>query len=206
MIPARKTTPTVSTSTRLCPNGCGRLTPFVDGALKLDRCATCAGIYLDKELVDRLRRMPTAQLARIDKVIVPSSRAASEKARHHVDPRPCPNCRTLMLPYEVQCHVVVTLDKCGSCEGIWADDRELEAVSVDEGDNDVHFGRTFSDSARDEIVRALYEDSAPHREANFVEEAFAEMFPTFASWVRRTPESSSDDVTAHTPSEEGARS
>jgi len=180
--------PNAATSTRLCPNGCGRLTPFTAGSTRVERCTTCAGIYLDKLMVDRMRRMPHQQLVEIDDAVVPISRAASAEARRRVDPRPCPNCRTLMLPYEVACRVPVTLDKCGSCDGIWADDRELEAVSVRDPDGEVHFGQYVSASARDEMVKALYDEGGPHQNGKPMEEAFAELFPTFASWVRKAPE------------------
>ena len=188
MIATRKNTPNVATSSRLCPNGCGHLTPFTSGSTTVERCATCAGIYLDKQMVDRMRRMPHQQLVSIDDAVVPSSRAASAEARRRVDPRPCPNCRTLMLPYEVACRVPVTLDKCGSCDGIWADDRELEAASVKDPDSEVHFGQYVSVSARDEMVKALYDESGPHLNSDPREGAFAELFPTFASWVRKAPE------------------
>jgi Zn-finger nucleic acid-binding protein len=172
---------------RICPNGCGRLTSQIVGPVKLDRCQTCAGIYLDKDLVERLRNLPARRLVDIDEAVVPSNVLASALARQRVDPRPCPNCRTLMLPYEVQCHVLVVLDKCGACEGIWADDRELEAVVVEEEGSEVHFGKKLSDSARDEIVRALAEQIGPRHPPNVVEEAFADAFPTFASWIRHAP-------------------
>ena len=95
-----------------------------------------------------------------------------------------------MLPYEVACRVPITLDKCGTCDGIWADDRELEAVTVRDPDEEVHFGAYVSASAKDELIRALYDESGPHLNNNPVEEAFAELFPTFASWVKRSPEES----------------
>jgi len=188
MIAARKNTPSVATSSRLCPNGCGRLLPFTTGETTVERCSNCAGIYLDKQMVDRMRRMPRQQVVDIDNAVIPASRLASESGRRRVDPRPCPNCRTLMLPYEVACRIPVTLDKCGSCEGIWADDRELEAVSIDAEAEQVHFGQYISASARDEMVKALYDESGPHQAGNPVEEAFADLFPTFASWVRRDRE------------------
>jgi Zn-finger nucleic acid-binding protein len=90
-----------------------------------------------------------------------------------------------MLPYEVASRVPVTLDRCGTCDGIWADDRELEAVSGPSGDSEVHFDRYMSTETRDEMIKALYDESGPHRGGAPFEEAFAQIFPTFASWVRR---------------------
>lgn len=168
-----------------CPNGCGLLTLINANDLRLRRCLTCAGVYLAPEALARLRRMPAAAVQKIDDAVHPTNRNVARESRKRNDPRPCPHCQTLMLPYAVKGRVVVTLDHCGVCDGIWADDCELSAASIPlDPETEIHFSNHLSAGARNEMTLALYDTEEHPEPERRLEDALAVVFPTFASWVR----------------------
>jgi len=168
-----------------CPNDCGRLTPFAAGPIDIPRCPVCAGVYVSVAVQKHLHRTSHATLQTIDASISPADRKAAKEAGRSTEPRPCPNCRTLMLPYAVQGSVSVILDRCGVCSGIWADDRELAAVSAPMSEDAIlRFARQLPSDVRDEVTLAIYEAEERNADGTVTQLRWEAVFPTFAAWVR----------------------
>lgn len=177
---------------KLCPNGCGHLAPLAVSGIAFERCIICGGIYLAGGSAAKLRTLPSDTALALEREIAakvhPANPQKAAESRSRTDLRPCPNCRTLMLPYTVRYHVEVTLDHCGVCDGYWADDSELEAVSLPlDARHEVALDARDSSEFRNEVIEALYENEggAPH--AHYTPpplEALGKIFPTFAVWVR----------------------
>ena len=70
--------------------------------------------------------------------------------------RLCPHCRAIMLRYQVGHGTSVILDQCGSCNGIWFDQDEWEALKGRNLHDDIHhiFTAPWQDSVRREEASA----------------------------------------------------
>ncbi len=97
-----------------------------------------------------------------------------------------------MQPFTIPGHGDITLDHCAVCDGMWADDDELEAASLSVGpEAELHFNTRLSAGVRDAIAMNLYL-SEGHPEPPPVEPPsvghahLSEVFPTFATWLRRS--------------------
>lgn len=177
--------PVAKTLELRCPNDCGRLTPFAAGAIDIPRCPVCAGIYVSVAVLKHLHLTSHATLETIDASILPADRKVAKEAARSTEPRPCPNCRTLMLPITVHTQVPVILDRCGVCSGIWADDRELAAVSAPMGEDAIlRFAKQLPSDVRDEVTLAIYEAEERSADGTVTQFSWEAAFPTFAAWVR----------------------
>lgn len=89
--------------------------------IEVDKCPSCGGIWFDK-----------GELQRIDKitepVLVEFRRIPKEKEQ--LKALYCPSCedKTLMEKADHPKDEKVIIDYCPSCQGIWLDKNELEAV------------------------------------------------------------------------------
>jgi len=168
-----------------CPNGCGRLYPLSAEGLHILRCLTCAGIYVTPKMLKELEHLSKSAIAEIEHLVQPSRPEVARAARLSEDPRPCPRCHTLMLPFTVECKETVILDRCGVCDGVWADDHELAAAAVPiKDDFRVHYDRRLSAVIRDEVTAAIHEVDEDNYNRNRPVDLIAQVFPTFASWAR----------------------
>ncbi|MGO8672912.1 MAG: zf-TFIIB domain-containing protein [Capsulimonadaceae bacterium] len=170
-----------------CANGCGVLVPWTLFGVSFWRCRTCAGIFLDRANVGTLRRLPKEVASHTDQAVLPSSPGAAAAGHRRVDPKPCPHCRSLMQPYVVAGRVPVVLDHCGTCEGIWADDGELVAVTYPEDfESEVHFNSRNSTTFRNDVISNLYEVDEKPVAPNVVEEALVGKVYTLLHTVRHS--------------------
>lgn len=109
------------------------------GALEIDRCARCGGIWLDHGEIQALRalprgsltetleqRLPVVGLGRCHSCHAPLDRTAERCAvcgrSNLLD---CPHCDR---PMRVQQAGGLRLDICPTCKGAWFDHHELEAI------------------------------------------------------------------------------
>lgn len=108
------------------------------GALLVDHCRRCGGLWLEHGEVQQLRKLPIAELRkqvkgrpepfsmRCHDCFAPLSRGDSECAscgwKNILD---CPDCAR---PMSVESHAGLRLDVCRSCKGIWFDQHELETI------------------------------------------------------------------------------
>lgn len=107
------------------------------GAVEIDRCSRCGGIWLDHGEVQALRALPKGSLSgalelpvvrqgRCHACHAPLDRAAEQCAvcgRSSV--LDCPRCDR---PMRVQQAGGLRLDICPTCKGAWFDHQELEAI------------------------------------------------------------------------------
>jgi len=106
--------------------------------LEIDHCTRCGGVWFDAGEVERLREFPSAELwARIgrqqEEHLPPCHLCHAPLSRHEdrcaacgwknlID---CPVCDSVMDRTDM---VLVTLDVCRSCKGVWFDHFELDVL------------------------------------------------------------------------------
>lgn len=96
---------------------------------EVDVCQSCGGVWFDKEelfnVVDGLLSKnliePESVKEAYEKRAV-ASRNVEQSARY------CPRCKEALEVFNYSYDSNVFLDRCPSCQGIWADRKELEAV------------------------------------------------------------------------------
>lgn len=109
------------------------------GALEIDRCARCGGIWLDHGEIQALRTVPRDALAASPKQLAPvigtgqchSCHAPLDRAAEQCgvcersNLLDCPHCDRPMRVAQVS---GLRLDVCHRCQGAWFDHHELEAL------------------------------------------------------------------------------
>lgn len=108
------------------------------GELGIDRCGRCGGAWLEHGEVQRLRRLPAAELwARVEKrrdpfrMLCHDCHAPLERADETCpacgwsNTLDCPACER---PMRTEAHAGLRLDVCGGCRGVWFDHHELAAI------------------------------------------------------------------------------
>jgi Zn-finger nucleic acid-binding protein len=111
-----------------CPRDGAPLTtePYGDNTT-VDRCATCAGVWLDLGELDTIQQdsdIPPAALDDVD-VIADAYEMARQKALPEIE---CPRCEQPLEAAEYAYCSRILFDRCGKCGGIWLDAAELEAL------------------------------------------------------------------------------
>lgn len=89
----------------------------------LDICPTTGGIWFDEGEFGRIRKA-TEKLPELEDLASPAFEAVPDRVH-----RQCPNCSTALYSYRFLYSSPVTLDGCGTCNGIWVDEGELEAMA-----------------------------------------------------------------------------
>jgi uncharacterized protein len=96
---------------------------------EVDVCQSCGGVWFDKEellnVVDRLLSKNLIEPASIKEAYEKRAMASRDVEQPK---RYCPRCKAELKVFNYSYDSNVFLDKCPSCQGIWADRRELEAV------------------------------------------------------------------------------
>lgn len=164
------------TNSRLCPSGCGPLRPFTFRGVTLDRCPQCAGTWFDAGEYDNIERMPEAAFHALEGL----TGDAASRGRVPEGNRRCPACAARLAPLTLQhLDVSLRLDQCPHCEGLWAEDREMELLSQALERHKPSFSESLSGGVRDEIAWAIAEETATH------ETHRAHVFQSVVVWVRR---------------------
>ena len=94
------------------------------GPLATQTCKGCGGVWLGAGLME-------PYLRQLDKEgLVPEAppikiHAPKTTATAHESGRDCPQCRSKMEPFNYGYDSNIFLDRCASCEGMWADKGEL---------------------------------------------------------------------------------
>ena len=165
---------------RLCPVGCGPLTPLRFRGVTLDRCQECAGVWFDASEYEALRQLPEAALRTLE-VEVEVRRGPGAPAPHAVAApvRSCPACKARLQPVHLTWGVKAVLDHCGNCFGYWADDNELAILSEALDSDKPYFGPDLADKTREEVAAALSAELTPHHETRIT------LFQTICVWLTR---------------------
>ena len=104
-----------------CPECPTLLAPVHLGAMEIDQCSTCHGIWFDEGELEKL--MNHEILSRL----LPAG-AAPAAGKRGVR-RPCPRCADeKMEEVEVQGAAGLFIDICPTCKGYWLDGGELHAL------------------------------------------------------------------------------
>lgn len=84
-----------------------------ESQIRIDYCARCKGIWLDKDEIDHLLPGNTPELK------IPGNAEVAQRC--------CPKCkcqfRTFVFP-----NTLVHIDMCPQCQGLWFDQRELKEI------------------------------------------------------------------------------
>ena len=117
-------------ATLKCPSCLKALVVVAGRSATIDSCQSCKGIWFDQgELVNIVREL----LERED--VAPRSFRPFEKSRAQTAnadsqiKRPCPRCQQQMKSFNYAYDSNVILEKCPSCEGIWADAGKAREVA-----------------------------------------------------------------------------
>ncbi len=108
------------------------------GALLVDHCGRCGGVWLEHGEVQRLRAVPAAELwKRVEKrplrfrMLCHDCHGPLERAEEK-----CPacgwsntlDCPACGRPMRAESHAGLRLDVCGGCRGVWFDHHELGTI------------------------------------------------------------------------------
>ena len=90
----------------------------LDPNLPAYTCAKCAGTWIASSDYWTWRDQQRAGLLE-----VPAADTAPERTDSD-QPKTCPSCGHILLPYHIGHDVTFTLDHCGNCNGVWLDAQE----------------------------------------------------------------------------------
>lgn len=102
-----------------------------EGAVQVDRCPTCRGMWLDQGELEQIERTKerdyTAELRELPDLVDKAYAMASQSAAPPLD---CPNCgRTMERREHAYCSQIL-IDVCPQCHGVWLDADEIGALEV----------------------------------------------------------------------------
>jgi hypothetical protein len=90
------------------------------GKIELDMCASCGGVWFDKDELDRYLDSAAKPLPPMAKKVDP---AQDSKAGL------CPRCAAALLKKPAPSNPRLTVDSCAKCGGLWLDAGELEQAA-----------------------------------------------------------------------------
>ena len=65
--------------------------------------------------------------------------------------RLCPNCRRILVKYKVGRSLAFKIDRCGSCAGVWLDEKEWETLKSRNLHDEIN--KIFTDHWQEEVKR-----------------------------------------------------
>lgn len=94
-----------------------------------ETCELCGGVFLEKADLTKIETRASGRTRKVDRAVGVFERSLKvAKARlTHVSPS-CPRCKEEMFEREWRMGTMVMIDICISCEGVWLDAGELEAL------------------------------------------------------------------------------
>lgn len=109
--------------TKNCPR-CGTgLEETEVGAIRVDGCNGCGGVWFDNKELGAIAQSQSAELKALEERFLPG--AAAMQADGNMT---CPVCEVLLFEFEFKHSPGIKLDACPQCRGIWADEGELRAI------------------------------------------------------------------------------
>lgn len=107
-----------------CPRCQTTLRQHAFGAVVVDGCDTCGGLWFDTDELAQLAKGGQETVVAAETVFAPPEPVADTVASKGL----CPRCQVALYPFQFEHTPEVTLDACSSCRGIWMDDQELAAI------------------------------------------------------------------------------
>jgi len=132
-----------------CPSCSNQLRQVRSESAILDICPKCKGIWFDSgEFIGFVKHLANSELVHPCETKPFEHREV--RALHSLKEknRLCPRCAAVMKKFNYAADSNVFLDKCESCEGIWADGGEVKAVAeyIKDDPKATEFGRTIAES------------------------------------------------------------
>ncbi len=109
---------------RRCPSCDLRLAIAFSGALAVDGCESCGGLWLDSGELQALGNCPGG-LASIRARFHPAGQPELRR-----EPHPCPVCAKPLEPHELDSLRGIPLERCSSCSGVWLTQGGAQAVCL----------------------------------------------------------------------------
>ena len=140
-----------------CPRDGGTLTSETyEGDVGVDRCTTCAGIWLDagelRDVQETIEHDYSHELGRIETVA-----AAYALARQKVQPDvDCPKCGSALFATEYGHCSYILVDRCPDCGGVWLDAGELQALEKFFETSRAEANREEAAGAADSVPRGFF--------------------------------------------------
>ncbi len=146
----------------------------IEPNLWASRCENCHGKWISHNDYERWLKshenLPMTQ-AKKTKITIPEFELA----------RLCPQCRRILVKYKVGQNVPFTIDRCGSCAGIWLDKGEWETLKRRNLHDDLQ--EIFTDHWQEEVKRGeTRENLAQMYETKFGKEDYAKIV-NFKEWM-----------------------
>jgi uncharacterized protein len=109
--------------TKQCPRCGSGLEETVVGAIRVDGCNGCGGVWFDQKELGIIAQSQSSELKALEERFLPSAAAMNPDGD-----MTCPVCDILLFEFEFKHSPGIKLDACPQCRGIWADDGELQAI------------------------------------------------------------------------------
>jgi Zn-finger nucleic acid-binding protein len=142
-----------------CPSCNARLEECECGAVMVDICSRCHGVWFDPDelgpfvefLLKEEPSIPNAKIELWKKAKRPETSAKPARS--------CPVCGVPMKKFNYACDSNIILDKCPECGGIWTDADDLHAVAVyNKGNPKLDaFGRSLVKDKRRQTLMAIHD-------------------------------------------------
>lgn len=107
-----------------CPRCGDALASRAFGAVELDGCPRCGGIWFDRGELNQVTRDPEIGLIEVERAF---ERVLARSACH--GPMDCPRCRSRLVPYTFPHTPDIPVSICLACKGVWLDDGEVEQLA-----------------------------------------------------------------------------
>jgi uncharacterized protein len=108
----------------ICPRCGGNLTERRFGAVAVDGCSACGGLWLDANELGQIARDPSTGLMDVERAFQPAVSAEAGAGT-----MACPKCGAALYRFEFPHTPGVPLDACPACKGVWMDDGELQQIA-----------------------------------------------------------------------------
>lgn len=111
---------------KICPQDGSRLAMTRVEGFVLDKCHTCDGIWCDN---DELEAMKKAQLAQVEESLEAKYGDPLVRLNDKEGPMCCPSCDGRLIEQTYgSVRLMMRIDRCNNCFGIWLDKGELDAA------------------------------------------------------------------------------
>ena len=110
---------------RVCPGCSSELVTRSVGAIALEGCTECGGLWFEGGRLSNLTRDPKVALLDLTRCFHPSLSAGGQEGTAR-----CPGCDTALVKYTFPSCPDMPMDVCKQCGGIWLAYGQLEAIAL----------------------------------------------------------------------------
>lgn len=106
-----------------CPNCSGQLREYAIGSVTIEGCDACGGCWFDGEELKQVANLPGEPLEALEMEFAAGLSAISGGGSGK-----CPRCKEALQAKRLKQARSVEIEVCPTCQGIWLDEGELEAL------------------------------------------------------------------------------